>query len=61
MTKPVVTFYYSRRKIGLYLLLNFGLLALAALFTWSIFPDYAPIYMYALIACGISLLSTLFN
>lgn len=59
MTKSTVTFYYSRRKIGLYLLLNFGLLALAALFTWSIFPDYTPIYLYALIACAISLFSTL--
>lgn len=60
MTKSIITFYYSRKKIGLYLLLNFGLLALAALFTWSIFPDYAPVYLYALITCVISLFSTLF-
>lgn len=59
MTKPTVTFYYSRRKIGLYLLLNFCLLALALLFTWTVFPDYAPVYVYALAACAISLLSAL--
>ena len=59
MTKSAVTFYYSRRKIGLYLLLNFILLILAGLFSWSVFPDYAPIYFYAIIACSISLISTI--
>lgn len=59
MTKSNVTFYYSRHKVGLYLLLNFGLLSLAVLFTWVIFPDYAPVYIYALTACAISLLSAL--
>jgi hypothetical protein len=52
-------FYYSRRKLGLYFLFNVGLLALALLFTWSIFPDYRPIYYFALITCGISLIGSL--
>jgi hypothetical protein len=51
-------FYYSRRKLGLYFLFNVGLLALAILFTWSIFPDYQPIYYFALITCGISLIGS---
>lgn len=53
-------FYYSRHKLGLYLLFNFGLLALAILFTWSIFPDYKPIYFFAITTCCLSLLSSLF-
>jgi hypothetical protein len=36
-------------------LFNVGLLALAILFTWSIFPDYQFIYYFALTTCGISL------
>ncbi len=60
MADKVQTFYYSRRKLGLYLLFNLGLLALAVLFTWSIFPDYQPVYYFALITCCISILSSLF-
>ena len=58
MSKPVI-FYYSRRKLGLYLLLNLFLLALAGLFTWLIFPNYSLVYGYALIACILSLLASL--
>lgn len=58
MNKPV-TFYYSRRKLGLYLLLNLILLTLAGLFTWIIFPNYSLVYGYALITCVISLLASL--
>ncbi len=54
-----VTFYYSRRKLGIYLLLNMILLALAGLFTWAVFPDYSIIYGYAIITCAISLLASL--
>ena len=54
-----ITFYYSRRKLGIYLLLNLVLLALAGLFTWIIFPDYSLVYGYALITCVISLLASL--
>ncbi len=53
-------FYYSRRKLGIYLLFNLGLLALAILFTWSIFPDYKPVYYFALTTCSLSILSSLF-
>ena len=59
MTKTTVTFYYSHRKIGLYLLLNFVLLALAILFSWIIFPDYQPVYVSAIADGIISLLSAL--
>ncbi len=60
MAEKTQTFYYSRRKLGLYLLFNLGLLALAILFTWSVFPDYQPVYYFALITCCISILSSLF-
>lgn len=53
------TFYYSRRKLGLYLLFNCGLLLLALLFTWMIFPDYTPVYRFAIAACTISAISAL--
>ena len=53
-------FYYSRRKLGYYLLFNLGLMILALLFTWSIFPKYEPVYYFALITCCISILSALF-
>ena len=52
-------FYYSRRKLGIYLLFNLGLLALAILFTWSIFPNYQPVYYFALTTCILSILSSL--
>ena len=60
MSETQQTFYYSRRKLGIYLLFNLGLLALAVLFTWSIFPDYKPVYYFALITCSLSILSALF-
>lgn len=60
MAETVQTFYYSRHKLGIYLLFNLGLLALAILFTWSIFPDYQPVYYFALIACTLSIFSSLF-
>lgn len=34
-------FYYSRRKLALYLLFNLGLLTLALFFTWVIFRNTA--------------------
>ena len=52
-------FYYSRQKLGCYLLFNIGLMLLALLFTWTIFPNYKPIFYFALIACNISILSSL--
>ena len=60
MSETQQTFYYSRRKLGIYLLFNLGLLALAVLFTWSIFPDYKPVYYFALGTCSLSILSALF-
>ena len=60
MSKSKKIFYYSRRKLGIYLLFNLGLLALAILFTWSIFPDYQIVYYFALTACSLSILSSLF-
>ena len=60
MKNTTKTFYYSRHKLGLYLLFNFGLLALTILFTWSIFPDYKPIYFFAITTCCLSVLSSLF-
>ena len=60
MTEGKQVFYYSRRKLGIYLLFNLGLLALAILFTWSIFPDYPPVYYFALTTCTLSILSSLF-
>ncbi len=60
MAKLEKIFYYSRRKLGIYLLFNLGLLALAILFTWSIFPDYPPVYYFALGTCILSILSSMF-
>ncbi len=60
MSKSAQVFYYSRRKMGFYLLFNLGLLALAILFTWAIFPYYQPIYYFALITCTLSILGSLF-
>lgn len=40
-------FYYSRRKLALYLLFNLGLLTLALFFTWVIFPQYGLVYSFA--------------
>lgn len=60
MVTSVQTFYYSRYKLGLYLLFNLGLLALAIIFTWSIFPNYQPIYYFALITSILSILGSLY-
>ena len=54
-------FYYSRRKLGYYLLFNLGLMSLALLFTWIIFPEYKLIYYFALITCSLSILSALIS
>ncbi|MBE6444587.1 MAG: hypothetical protein E7019_00810 [Alphaproteobacteria bacterium] len=54
------TFYYSRKKLGAYLVFNFILLALAVLFTLTIFPDYPLAYYFAIISCVVSLASSLF-
>ncbi len=53
-------FYYSRKKLGLYLLGNFTLLVLAALFTALIFPDYPVIYYFALATCVLSLFCSVY-
>ncbi len=58
--KAQTVFHYSRKKLGLYLLLNICMLVLATLFTISIFPDYPQVYYFALGSCIISLLSALF-
>ena len=57
MTENTQVFYYSRKKIGQYLLFNVGLMALALLFTWSVYPDYEFIYFFALITCSLSVIS----
>lgn len=44
-------FYYSRRKLALYLLFNLGLLTLALFFTWVIFPQYGLVYSFAVGTC----------
>ena len=60
MTESSQTFYYSRNKIGLYLLFNIGLMALALIFTWSVYPDYKLIYYFALITCSLSIINCIF-
>lgn len=52
-------FYYSRQKLGFYLLFNIALLFLAVLFTLTIFPNYAPAYYFAIGSCSISLLGAI--
>lgn len=47
-------FYYSRRKLALYLFFNLGLLALAMFFTWLIFPEHTVIYYFAITTCIIA-------
>ncbi|MBR6663846.1 MAG: hypothetical protein IKL33_03355, partial [Alphaproteobacteria bacterium] len=54
------TFYYSRKKLGAYLVFNIILLTLAVLFTLTVFPDYPSAYYFALISCAISLTGALF-
>ncbi len=52
-------FYYSRRKLALYLLFNLFLLVLALLFTISIFPDYPLVYHFAIFTTALSVFSVL--
>lgn len=59
MKKATHIFYYSRKKLGLYLVFNIILLALAVLFTLTIFPDYPAVYYFAVGSCVISLLGAL--
>ena len=47
-------FYYSRRKLALYLLFDLGLLTLALFFTWVIFPQYGLVYSFAVGTCLLS-------
>ena len=56
--KPQI-FYYSRHKLGMYLLFNLFLFALAILFTLSIFPDYPIVYYFALLASGLSVCASI--
>ena len=53
-------FYYSRKKLGLYLLFNILLFTLAILFTLTIFPEYPAVYYFALGSCIVSLIGALF-
>ena len=59
MKKNTHIFYYSRKKLGLYLLFNIVLLTLAVLFTLTIFPDYPAVYYFAIGSCFVSLSSAL--
>lgn len=60
MKNSVRKFYYSRKKLGLYLLFNIILLALAVAFTLTIFPEYPGVYIFAIGSCILSVLSALF-
>lgn len=57
MPNPLHIFYYSRCKLGLYLVFNILLLSLAVLFTLTIFPEYPIVYYFALISCTLAVLS----
>lgn len=59
MKNPTHIFYYSRKKLGLYLVFNIILLTLAVLFTLTIFPDYPAVYYFAVGSCLLSVLSAL--
>lgn len=59
MKNSIQTFYYSRRKLGLYLLFNIILLALAVLFTLTVFPEYPLVYYFAIGSCLLSVISAL--
>lgn len=52
-------FYYSRRKLAMYLLFNLFLLIMALLFTLSIFPDYPLVYHFAIFTTALSIFSVL--
>lgn len=59
MKNTIRKFYYSRKKLGLYLLFNILLLSLAVLFTLTIFPDYPAVYYFALSSCFLSVIGAL--
>ena len=59
MKNTIRKFYYSRIKLGLYLLFNILLLTLAVLFTLTIFPEYPAVYYFALGSCLLSFLGAL--
>ena len=54
MKNSIQTFYYSRKKLGLYLLFNLLLLALAVIFTLTVFPEYPAVYYFAIGSCLLS-------
>ena len=60
MNDDIQTFYYSRKKLGLYLLFNIVLLVLAVFFTLTIFPEYPAVYIFAVSACALSVFGALF-
>lgn len=57
MRNSIQTFYYSRKKLGLYLLFNLLLLALAVIFTLTVFPEYPVVYYFAICSCLLSVIS----
>ncbi len=59
MKNTVKKFYYSRKKLGLYLLFNLLLLTLAILFTLTVFPDYPVVYYFAIGSCLLSVMGAL--
>ncbi len=59
MKNNVQTFYYSRKKLGLYLLFNLLLLALAVIFTLTVFPEYPAVYYFAIGSCLLSVIGAL--
>ncbi len=60
MNDDIQTFYYSRKKLGLYLLFNIVLLVLAVFFTLTIFPEYPAVYIFAVSTCALSFFGSLF-
>ena len=59
MKNTVKKFYYSRKKLGLYLLFNVLLLTLAILFTLTVFPEYPVVYYFAIGSCLLSVMGAL--
>lgn len=53
-----IRFYYSRKKMFLYLLFNLWLLLMATLFTISIFPEYPMVYRFSLFFCLAAVIAT---
>lgn len=60
MDDKIRVFYYSRKKLGLYVLFNVVLLTLAVLFTLTVFPEYSAVYIFAIGTCVLSFLGALF-